>query len=109
MSKVDEFDYETYPDGISEVLNDIEHSVWDRGFYCETMDGVWYEMYVNEQIKNYIPIIEEDFENVESISSSFKGFHGLWLGNYEDNSQITFFVPNNEDKFTLSEMTDILI
>jgi hypothetical protein len=34
---------------------------------------------------------------------------GLWLGDYEENSQITFFVPNQEKEFTFDEMTDIFI
>ena len=35
-----EFDYEMYPDGISEEVCDLEPSVWDRGYYCET-EGVF--------------------------------------------------------------------
>ena len=50
-----------------------------------------------------------NFENIDSISYNFRGFHGLWLGNYEENSQITFFVPNKEKSFTFDEMTDIFI
>ena len=49
--------------------------------------------------------IEEDFNNIDSISYNFRGYKGLWLGNYEDNSQITFFVPNDEKEFTLNEMS----
>ena len=109
MGKIYKFDSEKYPDGISEELSDLEESVWDRGYFCETDDGVWYELYVNDQIKSDIPTIEEDFDNEESIASNFKGFHGLWLGDYEENSQITFFVPNGEEDYTLGEMTDIFI
>ena len=60
-----EFDYEMYPDGISEVVNDLEPSVWDRGYYCETEEGVWYELYVNETVKSDYPTIAEDFNNIE--------------------------------------------
>ena len=52
-----EFDYDRYPDGISEHLSflDEDELVWDRGYYCETEDGVWYELYVNEMIKSDYP------------------------------------------------------
>ena len=102
------FDYENY-DGIETPLGNLEPSVWDRGYYCETDEGVWYELYVNETVKTDYPAIAEDFENIDSISYNFRGFHGLWLGDYEENSQITFFVPNKEKSFTFDEMTDIFI
>ena len=104
-----EFDYELYPDGICEEVPDLEPTVWNRGYYCETDQGVWYELYVNETVKSDYPTIEEDFNNIDSISYNFRGFHGLWLGDYEENSQITFFVPNEEGAFTFDEMTDIFI
>ena len=62
-----EFDYEMYPGGISEDVYDLEPSVWDRGYYCETEEGVWYELYVNETIKSDYPTIAEDFDNIDSI------------------------------------------
>ena len=102
------FDYENY-DGIETPLGNLEPSVWDRGYYCETDEGVWYELYVNETVKTDYPAIAEDFENIDSISYNFRGFHGLWLRDYEENSQITFFVPNEEKSFTFDEMTDIFI
>jgi hypothetical protein len=49
------------------------------------------------------------FDNIDSISYNFRGFCGLWLGDYEENSQITFFVPSQEKEFTFDEMTDIFI
>jgi hypothetical protein len=104
-----ELDYELYPDGISNELTIFEESVWDRGYYLETEEGVWYEIYVNDTIKSYYPTLEEDFNNINSISYNFRGFKGLWLGNYEDSSQITFFVPNDEKEFTFNEMTNIFI
>ena len=106
--KTYEFDYENYG-GIETPLDNLEPSVWDRGYYCETDEGVWYELYVNETVKTGYPSIAEDFENIDSISYNFRGFHGLWLGDYEENSQITFFVPNEEKSFTFGEMTDIFI
>ena len=54
-----EFDYEIYPEGISNPLSflDRDESVWDRGYYCETEEGVWYELYVNETIKLDYPTL----------------------------------------------------
>mgnify|MGYP006126192557 CR=1 FL=1 len=49
-----EFDYDNYPDGISTSLDNLEPSVWDRGYYCETDKGVWYELYFSEEQKNII-------------------------------------------------------
>ena len=106
-----EFNYDKYPEGISNPLSflDRDESVWDRGYYCETEEGVWYELYVNETIKLDYPTLAEDFDNIDSIAYNFRGFYGLWLGDYEENSQITFFVPNQEKRFTFDEMTDIFI
>ena len=52
---------------------------------------------------------DEDFDNEDSISYNFRGFSALSLGDYEEHSQITFFVPNEESEFTFDEMTDIFI
>lgn len=96
-------DYEIYTNGISNEFETFDETVWDRGYYLETDEGVWYEMYVNETIKSYYPTIEEELKDVLS------GFKGLWLGNYNDSSQITFFVPRGNEELTLDEMTNILI
>jgi hypothetical protein len=47
-----QFDYEKYPDGISEPLKFLDHEerVWDRGYYCEVKNGCWYELYVKDSI-----------------------------------------------------------
>ena len=45
---------------------------------------------------------EEDME-------VFEGFHDLNLDHYESDNQITFFEPNDEQEYTLDELTDILI
>lgn len=106
LLKGDVFDEVKNPDFISSPIKNLEPEVWDRGYYCETADGVWYEVYVSQTIKGYYPTIdlsiEEDFD-------SFGGFNDLFLGNYEQYGQITFFVPKNESVYTLDELTDILI
>ena len=72
-----EIDYEIYSNGISNELKVFECSVWDRGYYLEIENGIWYKMYVNDTIKSYYPTIEEDFNNIDSISYNFRGYKGL--------------------------------
>ena len=69
--------------------------------------GVWYEMYVNDLIKSENANIDEDIENEDlGLKNSLEGFHALLLDHYEEHSQITFFVPNDEKEFTFNEMTN---
>ena len=106
MKKEDVWNEEVNPDGISETLENLTPDVWNRGYYLETDDGIWYEVYVNDQIKKYYPKIDlEDEEQKET----FGKFHDIMLDHYKDDNQITFFVPNNETQYTLDELTDILI
>ena len=45
-------------------------------------------------------------------TAGFIGYHlavSLLNDKYESDNQITFFVPNDEDQYTLNELTDILI
>ena len=106
MKKEDVWNEEVNPDGISETLENLTPDVWNRGYYLETDDGIWYEVYVNDQIKKYYPKIDlEDEEQKET----FGKFHEIMLDHYNDDNQITFFVPNNEIQYTLDELTDILI
>ena len=51
MKKQDVWNEEINPDFISDPLDYINTDVWDRGYYKETDDGIWYEVYVNDQIK----------------------------------------------------------
>ena len=106
MKKEDRFNEEINPDGISNPLENLTEHVWDRGYYLETDDGYWYEVYVNDEIKKYYPTIDlKDEEQKET----FGNFHDMMLDHYESDNQITFFVPNDEDQYTLDELTDILI
>ena len=41
--------------------------------------------------------------------TTFGNFHDMMLDHYESDNQITFFVPNDEEQYTLDELTDILI
>ena len=105
MKKDDVSDAEINPDGISQEVSGLTDLVWDRGYSCETDDGIWYEVYVTDSIKKGYPIDLSDEEDKER----FEGFHDLMLDHYDSDNQITFFVPNEEEEYTLDELTDILI
>ena len=105
MKKEDIWDTDVNPDGISNKI-ELNSQVFDRGYSCHTDDGVWYEVYVNETIKNYYPKIDlSDEEDKEKFGT----FHDLMLDHYESDNQITFFVPNEEEKNTLDELFDIFV
>ena len=106
MKKQDVFNEEINPDFISDPLENLNSEVWDRGYYKETDDGIWYEVYVNDNIKKYYPKIDlKDEEQKET----FGKFNDIFFDHYESDNQITFFVPNGEEQYTLDELTDILI
>jgi hypothetical protein len=95
-----------YPeDGITDDLDGLNSTVWDRGYYCEVDEGIWYEVFVTDEIKGYTPAIDITDEDWEHLGS----FHGLILDHYDDDGQITIFVPNGEDEFTLDELTENFI
>lgn len=102
MKKEDVYDDEINPDGISENLEDLDENVFTHGYFCETEDGIWYEVYVTDNVKEYYPELTNEEEE-----SEFAGFHDLYLDNYEENNQLTFFVPNDEEEFTLEQLSDI--
>ena len=107
MKKQDVFNPDINPDFISDPLENINTLVWDRGYYKETDDGVWYEVYVNDQIKKYDPKI--DIKNNDEDKQTFGNFSDLMLDHYESDNQITFFVPSDEEQYNLDELTNILI
>ncbi len=91
-----------YPeDGVNEQI-ELNEVVWDRGYYADTEDGTWYNLFVTEEIKGYYP-------NERKVLNALNNFHQLDLSMYEEYNQINFFAPNFEYKFTIDEMTDILI
>ena len=69
------FNWDLHPDGISKTLTVLDDFVWDRGYYLETDEGVWYEMYVKDFIKSENPTIYEDHGNEDSDSYYLRGFH----------------------------------
>ena len=106
MKKQDVWNEEINPDFISDQLDNLNSHVWDRGYYKETDDGIWYEVFVNDQIKKYYPKIDL---NDEEQKETFGKFDSIILDHYESDNQITFFVPIGENTYTLNELTDILI
>ena len=92
--------YEYPEDGVNEQLY-MEESVWDRGYYEETEDGIWYNLFVTEEIKGY-------YKTEMAALEALYNFHELDLSMYEEYNQINFFVPNGESDFTADEMTEIL-
>ena len=93
-----------------ETLPNIEEMDVDDKFrevYKETEDGIWYEVYVNDQIKKYYPKI--DIKNNDEDKETFGKFSDIFFDHYEADNQITFFEANDEKEYTLDELTDILI
>jgi hypothetical protein len=105
MKKEDCFNEEINPDGISISIRELDNVVWSRGFYFPTDDGIWYEIYVSDEIKGFYPDI--NLGNDEHYET-FGGFHDLNVENYVEYNQITFFEPNGEKDFTLENLTEIL-
>ena len=105
MKKNDVWDQEINPDFISDTLENLNSFVWERGYYKETDDGIWYEVYVTEKIKQKLPKINLNNKNLKIL----KIFHDLLLDHYESDNQITFFAPNESDQNYLDILTNIFI
>ena len=45
-------DMSEQPDEIDEQIDDLDDEVCDRGYKCQTADGVWYEVFVNDTVKS---------------------------------------------------------
>lgn len=95
-----------YPeDGITDTLDGLNSEVWDRGYYHETSDGTWYEVYVTDTIKGYFHDMSLDHEDFEHLNN----YACINLDHYQDDNQITFFVPDGEEEYTLGELTEMFI
>ena len=106
-----EFNYEIYPEGISNPLSflDKDESVWDRGYYCKTEGGCWYELYVTDYVKKLFPSLYEEKANKNVLASPFIGFKGLLLDHYEESNQITFFDSEDEKNWGYDHLTEIFL
>ena len=96
MKKNDVWNEEINPDFISDVLENLNSKIWDRGYFKETEEGVWYEMYVNKDVKKKLPKININKES----SKLFSNLKDIIIDHYHDDNQITFFQPKNENKYT---------
>ena len=106
VNQMEDVDMLEQPDEIDEQIDDLDDEVWDRGYKCQTADGVWYEVFVNDTIKSIHPDINTENEPYDAI---FSGYKGLMLDFYDDYGQITFFVPNGESEKTLEALTEYFI
>ena len=63
-------DEEKYPDGISSPLEDLNDWVWEKGYYCQTEEGIWYELYLSRDQRKYYPntkVLEETMDETNCI------------------------------------------
>tara|TARA_B100001173_G_scaffold228010_1_gene198010 strand:- start:15 stop:332 length:318 start_codon:yes stop_codon:yes gene_type:complete len=105
MKKEDVWDQEINPDFISDPLENLNSVVWDRGYFKETDDGIWYEVYVADRIKQKVPKIDLNDQKQKIL----KTFHDLLIDHYENDNQITFFAPQESDQNYLDILTNIFI
>ena len=105
MKKEDVWDQEINPDFISDPLENLNSVVCDRGYFKETDDGIWYEVYVADRIKQKVPKIDLNDQKQKIL----KTFHDLLIDHYENDNQITFFAPQESDQNYLDILTNIFI
>lgn len=98
------FDWEGYPDGISNILESFDYDVLDRGYFLETNDGTWYEIYVTDKLIWQNASITGDAD----FNLCLDRFTGLVTDHYEECGQITFFVSKGELFNTFSEMLRLI-
>ena len=94
MKKEDVWDQEINPDFISDPLENLNSVVWDRGYFKETDDGIWYEVYVADRIKQKVPKIDLNNQKQKIL----KTFHDLLIDHYENENQITVLAANESDQ-----------
>jgi len=106
MKKLEALNQDINPDGISIPLDGLDDEVWDRGYYCETVDGTWYELYVVDSIKE----LWGDFSlNDPEEKEMFECFSDFNVSMFEEYGQITFFVPIGDEENGLDALTEIFI
>lgn len=101
-----DFDYDKYPDGISDDVEDLDSSVWDRGYKCETDEGTWYEVYVTDDIKDKVTSVQQGSDAFDEFVGSLLG---LYADDYEDYGQLTFFVPYGESDLSFENLTQYFL
>jgi hypothetical protein len=98
-----------YPEGgITDPIKNLHEGVWSHGYSCKLSGGTWYEVYLNNYHKKFSPNAQ-DINGSDEDRYDLTPFHSLNLDHYDDDSQITFFVPNSEKFYNLDEMTEIFV
>ena len=72
MKKDEVWDQEINPDLISDPLENLNSAVWDRGYFKETDDGIWYEVYVTDNIKQNVPKIDLNNQTLQCYQILFE-------------------------------------
>ena len=62
--------------GVNQQLKNLSW-VWDRGYYEQTKDGIWYNLFLNEKIKEEQPNIELNGDKI-SLSNAYEEGIGQW-------------------------------
>jgi hypothetical protein len=95
---------ELYPDGICNACDDLDEEIFDYGYFLETEEGVWYELYVTDEYHNTRPnlLVSEAGLSLE------ENFHGMTLEYYADFKQITFIEPYGEQTNTFAALWKLL-
>ena len=68
-----------------------------------------YHQYPENKKPNMFYHPKIDIKNNEEDKETFGKFSDIFFDHYESDNQITFFVPIDEEQYTLDELTDILI
>lgn len=87
---------------ITEPIDWLSLDVWEKGYSTITENGEWFELYVNSDVKENYPALED----IEDVLSECEDIKNLYLGDYSDYNQITFSTDNPD---VIEEITDMLI
>ena len=91
---------------IDQPLEHIDLSIFDRGYSYADDEGIWYEVYVTNKIKSWFPnsnVLYSDEGN-----GLLSKFADVLICHFEEDNQITFFVPSDEKIFGLMGLTKLL-
>ncbi|MDG2267940.1 MAG: hypothetical protein P8L69_03340 [Alphaproteobacteria bacterium] len=106
-AEIYQFDSDKYPDGIDELMKDLDPEVWDRGYRLVTDEGTWYEVYPNLVIRKIWGDFDFKKPHLAEFKFQFDGFKAFDVSMFGEFGQITFFVPNSEEVYDLDELTNI--
>ena len=87
-------------------LEHIDPSIFERGYSYADDEGIWYEVYVTNQIKSCFP--NSDVLYNDEGNGLLSKFSDVLIYHFEEDNQITFFVPSDEKIFDLMGLTKLL-